>query len=186
MYEVQHYRSNQLPDSIYQQFASFVRLVWLSHLQGDDRFWRLVDPTGQVDHFVIAERDVLISHASVSQRTLNHRGETYTMRGLGGVFTYPAFRKEGHGAKVVAAVTEFIRSTDADLGMLFTDPVREPFYGAHGWQALKPLPGILSGDPQHPTVDAESFAMMLYLSEKAKAHRDDFLHGPIYVGEDTW
>lgn len=186
MYEVQHYRSDQLPDSIYQQMASFIRLVWLSHLQGEDRFWRLVDPTGHIDHFCIVERDVLISHACVNQRTITHAGATYTLRGLGAVLTYPAFRKEGHGTRVVAAATEFIRSTDADIGMLFTSPALEPFYGAHGWQALRPEPSIASGDPQQSRVATDEFTMMCFCSERAQIHRADFLRGPIYVGEYTW
>ncbi len=186
MYEVQHVTSDHLPDAIYQQMASFIRLVWLGHLKGEDRFWVLADPTGHIDHFYVAERGVLVSHACVNRRTITHAGETYTLRGVGAVFTYPAFRKEGQGARVVAAATDFIRGTDADVAMLFTSPDLEPFYAAHGWSALRPEPEIASGDAQQPSVDSHEFTMMLFLSEKARAHRDDFLRGPIYVGEYTW
>ena len=184
MYEVQHYRSDQLPDSIYQQMSSFIRLVWLNHLKGDDRFWVLVDPTGHVEHFVIAERGVLISHACVNTRALTHAGESYLLRGLGAVFTYPAFRKEGHGGRVVAAATEFIQGTDADVGMLFCAPERVPFYAAHGWQQLA-NPYACFGDPNQPGLNDE-ITMMLFLSDKAKARRSDFERGSIYVGEHTW
>ncbi len=34
--------------------------------------------------------------------------------------TCPTFQGEGYGKRVVAAATDYIRRSDADLGMLFT------------------------------------------------------------------
>lgn len=185
MYEVQHVRSDQLAPEIGCQVSSYIRLQWLTHLKGDDRFWVLIDPTGHVEHFYIAERGVLISHASVISRTIAHSGETYRLYGLGAVFTYPAFQREGYGQQVVTAATDYILRSDVDVGMLFCAPELAHFYAVSGWTAVN-YPGIQSGDLDQPELDAGMFVMMLFVSAKAKAHRGDFEHGPIYVGEWTW
>src|SRR5215207_6469374 len=101
MYEVQRYASNELPSGIEGQVASFIRLVWNGGGTGEDRFWSMNDPSGNVEHFVIAERGVLVSYAVVGQRTITHLGSSYRLLGVGGVMTYPAFRHEGHGTRVV-------------------------------------------------------------------------------------
>ena len=96
MPEVQQYAHAELPSAILCQVDSFVRLVWMEGVTGDDRFWQSEDPNDTTtQHFVIVERAVLISHADVVQRTITHAGESYLLYGLGGVFTYPAFRGEG-------------------------------------------------------------------------------------------
>ncbi len=184
MPEVQHYRRYEVPSEIACQIASFVRLVWLADMKGDDRFWKLDDPTGLRQYFVIAERGVLISHANVIPRTITHAGESYLLYGLGGVFTYPAFRGEGYGQQVVDAATAYIRSSAADIGMLFCDPARWDFYGRSGWTRLEAE--ILVGAVDQPQPFTEEPAMMIYNSARAQAHRGDFEGGSIYVGEDTW
>lgn len=126
-YVVKQYASTELPPELAAQFASFVRLVWLSHLTGEDRFWTLLDPSGVTRHFVVAERGVLISHAAVGQRRIEHLGESYSLYTLGGVFTYPAFRGEGHGQRVVDAASDYIRKGTGDMGMLFCVPERWNF-----------------------------------------------------------
>ena len=83
-----------------------------------------------MEHFIIVERGVLISHADVSERAITHRGETYLLCGIGEVMTNPNFRHEGHGQRVVSAATDYIRSSDADIGMLFTGTELEAFYNS--------------------------------------------------------
>jgi predicted N-acetyltransferase YhbS len=183
MYEVRQYPSPEVPPEIACQIASFVRLVWLNDLTGDDRFWSLEGEAGMTT-FVICERGVLISHANVIQRTITYQGESYLMYGLGGVFTYPAFRGEGYGGQVVEAATQFIRSSDADVGMLFCDPKRQGFYGNIGWLPLDAT--ILAGAEGQAQPVTDEPMMILYLSDKAKAHRTDFEGATIYVGEYTW
>jgi hypothetical protein len=184
MYDIQEYTSDVLPPEIAIQVASFIRIFWLNHLQGEDRFWNLTLPDPSVHHFVLAERSVLISHALVRQRTITHLGNAYKVFGVGSVMTYPAFRREGYGRRVVAAATEYILGSDADIGMLFTAPELEVFYGASGWTRLDKT-GVYYGDPAQPKFD-DAFIMMLYISDKAKAHRDDFGQGELFVGEWLW
>lgn len=183
MYEVRQYPSPEIPPEIACQIASFIRLVWLNHLTGEDRFWSLEGEAGTTT-FVIYERGVLISHANVIQRTITHQGESYLMYGLGGVFTYPAFRGEGYGGQVVEAATQFIRTSSADLGMLFCDPKRQGFYGQRGWVLLEAT--ILVGAEGEAKPFTYEPMMAQYLSDKAKTHRADFEGATIYLGESTW
>jgi GNAT superfamily N-acetyltransferase len=184
MYEVRHVRSDQLPLEISLQVISFVRIVWAGDQKGEARFWQMPDPEGVVEHFYIAERGVLISHGSVSRMTITHAGETYHVRGVGSVFTFPAFRNEGYGAQVVAAISDSIRSGDADVGMLFTGLDLHPFYRRSGWMTVN-REGVYYGDPQQPKF-SDAHLMILPVSEKGIAHRDDFERGLLYVGASTW
>jgi predicted N-acetyltransferase YhbS len=133
---------------------------------------------------MMIEQGVLISHADVSERVISHLGESYKLRGVGEVMTNPSFRRTGHGQRAVTAATDYIRTTDADIGMLFTMPELESFYGSSGWEAIN-TQGITFGDPNQPRFD-DAYVMMLFLSDKAKTHRADFEHGPIYVGHLLW
>ena len=184
MYEVQHVRSDQLPLEINLQITSFIRLVWGGDTKGDDRFWQMSDPEGVVEHYYIAERGVLISHELVRRLTITHMGESYAVLGVGGVFTYPAFRKEGYGAQVVAAFSDDIRASNADLGLLFTSERHYSFYAAHGWIPLNRR-GVFAGNPNQPEF-RDSGVMLLPVSEKVQTHLNDFEQTAMYVGADTW
>jgi hypothetical protein len=82
------------------------------------------------------------------------------------------------------AATAYILNSDADIGMLFTAPETAPFYEASGCAALNKT-GVHYGDPTQPEFD-DAFIMMLYVSEQAKAHRDDFEQGSLFVGAFLW
>lgn len=156
----------------------------IADARGDDRFHDLFATSETMEHFVIIVRGVLVSHADVTQRVLTHEGETYRLYGIGEVMTHPAFRREGHGSRVVEAATDYIRHSDADIGMLFTMPELEGFYGACGWTRLNRY-GAYYGDANQSKFD-DAFIMMLYLSGKAKTRRADFERGTLYVGETLW
>jgi predicted N-acetyltransferase YhbS len=185
MYEVQQYPTSELPAEIACQIECSIRLIFLDDAQGEDRFFNLKVITDPVRHFVIVEHGALISHALVGQRTIQHGGESYQLYGVGAVLTYPAFRKEGIGGRVVAAASDYIRASDADIGMLFTYPEIEHFYARYGWEHL-PEPGVKWGDPANPQYEADAFIMLLPVSAKAHAHRADFDRGPIHVGHSRW
>ncbi len=184
MYPIQQFAWNEVPPSLGYQIASFFRIQWLNELKGEDRFWNFFDSPEVVVHFTISERDVLISHALINRRLIEHLGVTYTVFGVGAVFTYPAFRGAGYGRRIVDAVTEYIRASDADVGMLFTGLNLHPFYGRSGWSTLN-REGVYFGDPQQPEF-SDSHVMILPVSEKGIAHRDDFERGSLYVGAFTW
>ena len=133
--------------------------------------------------FVITKNNLLISYAEVVWKNLTHCGITYKTYGLTGVFTYPSFRKEGHGLTVVNAAKEYIeKQKDGDI-VLFTSQHRG-FYEKAGFILINNIK-LLEGDPKNPKEHDENVFMM-FLSEKGKAGINDFESKPIYFGKSTW
>lgn len=183
MYDLIHYRSDELPPDLAVQIISYFRALMMDWAKGETRFH---DPFAHAElfhHFVVVERGILISHADVSFRTMTHNGESYRVGCVGEVMTLTMFRGEGHGQRAVAAATDFIRSS-ADVGMLFTAPELEKFYNASGWTLVRDLK-IAYGSADQPKYD-DAFTMMVFASDAGKAHRTDFEHGTIYIGESLF
>ena len=183
------YRENDIPPDIECQAVSFLRVHWPWTFSGENRLnrhmWRGWNPAP----FVVEQERVLISYAVVIETTLDHAGETYETLGLSSVFTYPPFRGEGHGRRVVDAATRCIRESEADVAVLWCEPGLEGFYGESGWVATRESETLigtrkeprLKDEPDHP-----STRMMFFLSEKGKAGRTAFGRQPLFVGKHTW
>ncbi len=186
MVDLVHYSSEALPPDLAGQFRALYQQVFMGDEADDeDPIFELpYAPGRRLEHFMVVEQGILISQADVSERVITHRGESYTLRGIGEVMTNPNFRRAGHAQRAVAAASDYIRTTDADIGMLFTMPELESFYGSSGWVTVN-TQGISFGDPDQPRFD-DAYVMMLILSDKAKAQRADFQHDPIYVGHLLW
>lgn len=144
------------------QIRSFIRLHWHDEYLYDIDA-PLVPPERHPVHVVVAERHALISHGRVIWVPFEHRGQGYRLYCLGDVFTYPAFRRRGLGAEVVAAATQLIRAdSEADLAILFCDPAHQRFYARHGWQAAPALRATVGhGEAQ------QGLPMVLLLSDCA-------------------
>ncbi len=123
----------QLPSHLECQVLSFTRVHWWEGFSGDLRLRDWIHrPEQHPFHFVLAENRVLISYVGVIWKYLEHAGERYKTYGLSGVFTYPAFRCQGYGSRLVEEATEHIRRSDADIGLFTCDPSLRDFYGASG------------------------------------------------------
>jgi predicted GNAT family N-acyltransferase len=136
-------------------------------------------------HFALVENQTLISHASVNWRNVEHRGETFNVQGLSAVFTFPAWRKGGHGKHVVQAASDFIRTSQADLAMLFCAQALRDFYKSCGWTPADKAK-ILYGEKLRPQLKHDNLVMMMFVSEKARDARGLFEREEVYVGESTW
>lgn len=173
-----------LPKHFAQQMRDFARIEWQNDITHD------IETTLHPAHwhpiyFVLAENETLISAAAVLWKMVEFQGEMYTVYGLGMVLTYPAYRQQGHGRRVVAAATEFIRYQDqADFAILQTAPHLEQFYAEHGWQHT-PKIRILSGPPENP-IDDDGWIMTLFLSDRAQKNRSKFEATPFYLDTDIW
>ena len=179
------YRSEELPAGVKCQILSYVRVEWWWVFQGKNRLWDYTQKKTHPVNVVLLEEDVLISHAEVNWRMLEHEGETFKVYGLSAVFTYPAFRKEGFGRQVTQAATEYILNGDGDVAMLFCLPELVPFYEMCGWTAMRDT-AIWYGDKEAPAVDEEEVLMLVFVAEKGQWARLRFAARPVYVGAYTW
>jgi predicted N-acetyltransferase YhbS len=183
MIEQRIYHASEFPIVLEWQVRDFVRIVW-SDAHVDQPSIPLGDPKRNPINFVIVDGDMLISHAQVTTFTIEHAGETYRVAGLGGVMTYPNFRKGGYGKQLVAAVSQHIANSDVDFGMLFTSPELEGFYSQHGWIAAA-TETILVGDKNAPR-ERKEFTMMIPVSEHGQKAIKAFQGANVYVGSHGW
>jgi GNAT superfamily N-acetyltransferase len=180
--ELRAYRKPDVPREIAIQIASYVRVQWPGITKRRTPLWEgtIYPPDGL--HFVLTDGDVLISHAMVGSRPLEHRGEQFHVFGLSSVFCYPTHRGSGFGEQVVAAATDYIRQQeDADLALLFCGDRVTSLYTRCGWE-LVPAIEIRYGADNRAFNDGH--VMTLFVSERARAH--DFSAEPLHVGPNTW
>lgn len=186
MVEQQVYTSHDIPPDLKCQALSFLRMEWPEGFVGDN--WLRDWITKEADHplhFVLIEERLLISHLNVIWKYLEHAGETYKTYGLTGVFTYPSFRGQGYGSRLVAAASEYIRKSDADIGMFHCRPKLRSFYSGAGWVPVD-APPTLIGAREDPEQD-DGVMMMQFLSEKGKRGQYAFETIPVYFDSDsTW
>ncbi len=116
---------------------------------------------------------------------MEHAGVRYKTCGLTGVFTYPAFRGQGYGGRIVAAGTDYIRASDADVAMLHCGAEVRDFYAKYGWEPL-PNAQTFVGPRDDPQL-VDEVLMKQFLSPKGQRGKISFTNQPIYFGSDsTW
>ena len=187
MPELLTYTSADFPESLRWQVVSFLRVQWPGGFTGENRLRDWV--TKEADHpihIVLVESGLLISHTNVVWKFLDHDGATYKAYGLTGVFTYPSFRRQGYGSQVVAAGTEYIQKSDADIAMLYCDEDLRALYANRGWIHMDTSTTYIGTKDQPELVDDE-ILMMLFVSPKGQRGRKSFERKPIHFGGDyTW
>jgi aminoglycoside 2'-N-acetyltransferase I len=186
MVEQRIFPSHELPSDLKWQILSFLRINAPEGFVGKNlwRDWISKEDDHPV-HIVLVERGILISHTEVVWKYLEHAGELYKAYGLSGVFTYPTFRGRGFGKQVVEAGTQYIRGSDADLGMFWCQPRLKIFYAQCGWTPMEAATTLIG--PKDAPVVSNELLMMLFLSGKGQKGRPALEREPIYFGEDaTW
>jgi GNAT superfamily N-acetyltransferase len=184
--ELHAYPRHHVPRDVAVQIRAYARVQWPFLYRSQKTIWDYTPHDRPTIDFVITDGEILVSHAAVNWRDVPHADQTWRVYGLSSVFTYPDWRKGGYGSQVVRAATQHILAQpDADLAMLFCAPRLEPFYTAAGWT---PAAGahILYGDPASPSRRTDNLAMMLFVSDRARAARPLFETQPVYVGDNTW
>jgi GNAT superfamily N-acetyltransferase len=178
------YDDTALPIHYRWQALDFMRMQWPGLFSDDRRLHPTIyPPEANPVHVLIGEGDVLISYATVIPMQLDHDAQTYNVHGLANVLTYPSFRGEGYGGRVVAAATQFIKASDADVAALFCSPDKTGFYSRQGWEAMKEASTWI-GTAEHAT-KYETWRMMMFLSPTGRAAREAFESRPWYLAH-TW
>jgi predicted N-acetyltransferase YhbS len=185
MPELRSYLRHQLPLAIATQVRAYQRVQW-PFLDGrGDVLWDFTARPDAPVHFVVAEGDVLVSHACVNRRTIAVHGQPLEVFGLSSVFTYPAWRGQGWAGQVVDTATDYLRASPADVAMLFCGEALEPFYAKRGWSVARESQ-ILFGDKAAPQRKQDNLVMMLFVSDKGRSVRRVIETSPVYVGSATW
>ncbi len=178
------FKSQDLPEKFKCQILSFMRVEWFEGFQGKHRLRDWITKQGVYPvNFILEEDGILISHLEVVWKFLAHAGEEYKAYGLTGVFTYPAFRRQGYGLQLLQVAKDYIqRQGDADI-VIFHSVVKG-FYEKAGFEPMKSMLTLI-GDPKNPGRSNET-GFMLFLSEKGKQGREHFEKGTLYFGDETW
>ena len=173
------YQQSEFPAALKWQAIAFMRVEWPFIFTGDFKFiTEPYPPELHPVHFVAAEGDSLIAYASILRLSLDHAGTSYKIYGLGNMFTFPPYRRQGYGSKILELTTDFIRRSDVDVSILFCDPKLEPFYATCGWETTRSSTRIgVPGDYE----PHEASKMMLFVSAKGRHGRTDFEDQPFYV-----
>ena len=184
MPQLRTYDHDEFPVALKWQALSFMRVEWPFIFAGDLRFatdiyWPELAPT----HFAVTHSDLLLSYAAVIRTRLDHAGQTYGVAGLGNVFTFPPYRREGFGSQVVVAATRHIEAGNADVAALFCAADHAGFYERRGWVALSGATTLVG--PKADPSPYDVLRMMLFVSDRGKAGRLAFESQPWYVG-DPW
>jgi predicted acetyltransferase len=185
MAQVSIYPSSKLPLPLKYQVLAFIRLEWGWVFQGENRFWDYTRKPTHPINVVVHEQYVVISHAQINWRMIQHAGRSYKVYGISAVFTYPSFRREGYGRQAVQTATDAIRRSDADVAMLFCLPHLQEFYESCGWTYL-PNTRVLYGDLRQPDHPEEEILLMLFVSSLGKEGQSAFETLPIYVRNHIW
>ena len=174
------YSQTDFPEVLKWQALAFMRIEWPYIFTDEERFISETYPIEfQPVHFVIIEGKTLISYAASVSLSLEHANHSYKVCGLGNVFTFPPYRGEGNGHRVLNLATNAIKQSDVDVAILFCYPNNASFYASEGWISTLSPTYILDGENNYEVYDEQR--MMLFISEKGKQGQIDFEQQPVYV-----
>lgn len=172
-----------VPPLTNQQVIDFLRMQWPDGFQGANRLrnWAHNEEWHPV-HFNFIEENILISHVAVVWKHIAHKEVSYKVYAPSGMMTYPQFRRQGYGLKLMRAAKEYMLTQDPDI--LLVHSGLTGFYEKLGFEPL-PKVSTLVGNPNKPTISDEK-AFGLFITDKGKRGRADFESQPFYFGEDLW
>ena len=176
------YSQAEFPAILKWQAISFMRMEW-SYIFTEEQDGRYASETYPVEfqpvHFVVTEGDNLISYAATILETIKHANRSYKVCGLGNVFTFPPYRREGNGYRVLELATKAIAKNDVDVAMLFCEPANISFYVKAGWINTT-SPTYITGNRDNYEIYDEQ-RLMLFISDKGKQAQDSFEQQPVYL-----
>jgi len=122
-----------LPQSLIWQSLSFMRCQWPALFAGDGRLRSRPFPA--TFHLACTEGEVLLSYAEIIGSTAARAGRDVPVAGLSNVFTFPPYRREGHGSEIVRAANALLDELGQEMAILFCEQELASFYGPLGWTA---------------------------------------------------
>jgi GNAT superfamily N-acetyltransferase len=157
--ETHRFRTNHGNEVVMMEMLMNIRLVdklasadadalWggIEHPMGtefQDLEWRAKDL-----HFFLddAETKRPLAHVSLLRQEISVAGEEISVGGIGGVFTAPAARGQGHAATLIEHALHHARDRlKCRFGMLLCNDRVRPYYDKLGWQLVSDPVTILHG-----------------------------------------
>jgi len=153
MHELRQARSHELDAS----FLRALRVMLDAAFDGDfsDQDW--AHTTGGV-HVWLGEGHLIVSHASIVERTLHCAGRKLRAGYVEAVATVAASRRQGHGSTVMRRGNELVRAGD-DVGALSTGT--PGFYESLGWERWRGPTFVNGPNGLEHTVDDDDSIMIL-------------------------
>lgn len=134
MIQLLEYEQSGLPKKYLFQVLTFLRVQWPEGFVGENRYRSWITRADvHPRSFLLVENNLVISHAQVVWKDLEHARQVYKTYGITGVFTFPSLRGQGYGNQIIHAATSYIAHSDADIGMFHCDPGLADFYALCGW-----------------------------------------------------
>lgn len=100
--------------------------------QDEGYLWAAAD-----QHVFIWEGQELACHVEMIERTITAGEALLHVGGIGGVATWPTWRKHGLATQAMRVAMRFLDETlDVEFGLLICSPEWVPFYQRLGWQAV--------------------------------------------------
>ena len=130
-------------------------------------------------HYGLMHDGQAICHADLILVGLSHCKQNFKAAILSNVLTLPAFRKQGLGSLLIAAISREIQCSKCDFGLLFCDSRLKYFYTAHNWESFELGLNRIGTSEQFKSF--LSLRMMLFVSKKAKAYKSGFSNSPLYL-----
>jgi len=109
-------------------------------------------------HVLVADGDVVVSHAAVVDRILEVAGASVHTGYVEGVATLPGRQREGLGSLVMTEVTRLLHS-EFEMGALSTG--RHSFYARFGWERWQGPTFVRHGAETVRTEDEDDGLMVL-------------------------
>lgn len=132
-------------------------------------------PNTYLTSFVLIDNDIAVCHVGIRKSILHHKGETYLACGLSEVVTHPHYQKKGLASQTIKKAAHFIISQQVDISIFTCAKERVSFYTRVGWEPIKGA-CFVGGTKDTPfrSDKLNLVTMMMFISPKAKLHRNDF------------
>ncbi len=170
--ELIQYRQEQYDMEIIKRIVALENTAWPKN-DGSETFPPA--PNTYVTSFVWIDNDLAVCHVGIRKNILFHKGQQYQAFGLSEVVTHPCYQNQGLATTTIKKAAAFIIEQQADISIFTCEPRRVSFYTRGGWE---PVNGacFVGGTKETPfrSDKLNLVTMMMFISPKAKLHRNDF------------
>jgi len=182
MIQALQYVQADCPSYIRTQIIQLLRIEWPHTYRNDKADWPTESAELNPTSFVLMDNGMVLSHAAVPRKTIEHCGKNYLAFGLSSVVTRQALRRKGFGHRIIECATNYMKQENADLGVFTCDSHLAPFYTFSGWEVAYNVP-LIGGtiEKPFPSDKIGKLTIIQFFSEKAMKYREEILSRPIYI-----